>query len=304
MSERSVMTIAARQLGLVVWEQAIEHLTADQVNNRVASGRWVLVRDRVFAVAGSPPTWEQAALAAVLGSGPASVMSHRTAAYLWRLRGFDRPEELEITRWGHCRSRMPGVRGHQSIVSGRIHETHLGPFPVTSVERTLCDLTWGSSPWRIEQALDDAFRRKIASLNALRLVFDELATRGRRRSTVMRAILEARGSEFHPGESNRELDLMRVIERAGLPRPVPQHPIRIGGRVARFDFAYPDLMIAIEYDSWTEHGSRSAFDHDRLRLADVAIAGWLPLLITSAFSEAQIVALITDARAARSREVG
>ena len=73
----------------------------------------------------------------------------------------------------------------------------------------------------------------------------------------MRAILEARGEGFHPGESEPALDVVRAVVRAGLPAPVPEFPTTVGGRSVRFDAAYPDLRIAIEYDSWMEHGSRS-----------------------------------------------
>jgi very-short-patch-repair endonuclease len=44
------------------------------------------------------------------------------------------------------------------------------------------------------------------------------------------------------------------------------------GFVARVDFAYPDLKIAIEYDGlW--HGERQAFLSDRRRLNRLAAAG-------------------------------
>ncbi len=51
------------------------------------------------------------------------------------------------------------------------------------------------------------------------------------------------------------------------------------GFVARVDFAYPDLRIAIEYDGlW--HGGRRAFLDDRRRLNRLVAAGWIVVHVT------------------------
>jgi very-short-patch-repair endonuclease len=51
------------------------------------------------------------------------------------------------------------------------------------------------------------------------------------------------------------------------------------GFVARVDFAYPDLRIAIEYDGlW--HSERQAFLDDRRRLNRLVAAGWVVLHVT------------------------
>ncbi len=293
--------IAARQHSLVTTAQALGCFSPGQLRRRILNGRLVLFRRGVYLAAGARSTWEQPVLAAVLAGGPATVASHRTAAFVWSLRGFRRPETVEITTFGSSRGELDGIWGHESTVDGLLHRGRVDGLPVTSVARTLCDLTARPVPEVVvERALDDALRRGLVSLPALRMVFDDLATRGRRRSTVMRALLEARGEEFHPGDSEPELDVMRAISQGGLPAPVAQHWAVVRGRSVRFDLAYPDLMIAIEYDSWMEHGSRVAFDRDRFRFNDVAVDGWLPILITSAFTPAQVVDTIGAALAARS----
>ncbi len=300
MGDTELFALAARQHSLVTWDQAREHLSRHQIEHRIDAGRLVPVRRGVLAVAGARPRWEQPVLAAVLAGGRATVASFRTAAHLWCLRGFGRPEVIEVTTFGPGRRQLDGLRAHRSRVDGPIHRGRVDGVPVTSVARTLWDLTARPvPPIVVERALDDGLRRGIVTLRALREVFDDLAQRGRRRSTVMRAILEARGERFHPGASEPELDVVRAVVRAGLPAPVPQFPTTVAGRSVCFDAAYPDLMIAIEYDSWTEHGSRSAFDHDRIRLNDVATAGWLSVAITSAFSARQIAATVGAALAAR-----
>ncbi|MFI5053459.1 MAG: endonuclease domain-containing protein, partial [Acidimicrobiia bacterium] len=48
----------------------------------------------------------------------------------------------------------------------------------------------------------------------------------------------------------------------------------------RLDFAWPDVKVALECDSWEHHGSRVAFGKDRVRLSVLVAGGWRVLTIT------------------------
>jgi G:T-mismatch repair DNA endonuclease (very short patch repair protein) len=82
-------------------------------------------------------------------------------------------------------------------------------------------------------------------------------------------------------ESPQETRLRLLLGRAGLPDPVAQFRVfDEEGFVARVDFAYPDLKIAIEYDGlW--HGGTNAFLDDRRRMNRLAAAGWMVLHVTA-----------------------
>ena len=83
-------------------------------------------------------------------------------------------------------------------------------------------------------------------------------------------------------DSTLEDDLLRLLERADLPQPILQYEVWDGDRfVARPDFAYPEQRVAIEADSFTYHGDRQAFDHDRARMNELQAIGWLVLGVTS-----------------------
>ena len=118
----------------------------------------------------------------------------------------------------------------------------------------------------------------------------------------MRALLEARGSQYHPGGSDPERRFLRVLEVAGLPAPVPQHRVVIKGRTFRLDGAYPDLMIGVEFDGFDYHTSRSDFDYDRERDRLLELAGWLMLHFTSRTPDAVIVRDVSEARRLRSHD--
>ncbi|MCX5664752.1 MAG: DUF559 domain-containing protein, partial [Planctomycetota bacterium] len=53
-----------------------------------------------------------------------------------------------------------------------------------------------------------------------------------------------------------------------------------GRAIASIDFAKVDLMIAIEVDGHAFHSDRQAFERDRVRDSDLAVAGWLVLRFT------------------------
>jgi very-short-patch-repair endonuclease len=63
---------------------------------------------------------------------------------------------------------------------------------------------------------------------------------------------------------------------------VCQHEVREGGRVlARVDFAYPDLRIAIEVDGYRWHSGRARWERDLGRRNDLTALGWRVVHVTS-----------------------
>jgi very-short-patch-repair endonuclease len=102
--------------------------------------------------------------------------------------------------------------------------------------------------------------------------------------------------------SEAESRLLRLLERQGLPRPAVQYEIRAadGSLVARVDFAYPDLRIAIEYDSYEHHLAKAALVRDGARRNAVASLGWLPITATAADLRDGARRLAADIRRARA----
>ena len=201
---------------------------------------------------------------------------------------------------GRRNPRLAEVVIHQSNHWGPEHTGRRHGMPTTSLARTLCDLTARVPPWRIGPLLDDADRRGIVTVHEVERVFRALATKGRRRSTVMRAVLADRLAGFEAGDSPREVDVAKVLVAAGLPRPVGQHLIRLERRPVHVDLAYAELKIAIEYDGWDVHRTRSAFDDDRARDNELEVLGWIVLRFTSRWKRSEIVATVRAARAART----
>ncbi|HEV3401749.1 MAG TPA: DUF559 domain-containing protein [Acidimicrobiales bacterium] len=300
MGELELAELASRQDGLVARPQARDHLSKKQLEGRLASGRLVVVRRGVYRFAGVPPGPRADLRAVCLAVGAGAVVSHRSAAELWDLRGVvaDRPE---ITVPAPMWPRLPGVRCHQSGRLLAAHFTTRSGFPVTTPPRTLADLAFDLSPRFLGSLVDQCLRRRIARISELRAVHDELLGRVGGLA-ALRSVLDAREGRYDPGESAGEVETAELLVGAGLPRPVPQHQVIAGGTVYVLDLAYPDRRLGIEYDGWEVHASRSAFEHDRERDNALAAAGWTILRYTAGMSAEGLVAAARAAYGAADRE--
>ena len=288
--------IATRQHGVVTRAQALTVMTRGQLQRRVASGHLVRLRHTVYRVEGSPETWHQRLMAACLAAGDGAYVSFRAAAALWGFEGFAQ-DVLEVTVPAERRARLEGVTVHDSLVVGPAHVAILNRIPTASVARTLCDLSAVAPRWNVARAVDEALRTKRVTMRQLSAVAEDLDGQGRRRGTVIRAILEERSDGFQPGDSEPEVRIARLLVDAGLPAPVQQHRVQVGRRHRRLDLAYPELKIAIEYDGWAFHSLRGAFNRDHARGNELELLGWTVLRFTSASSDRAIVETVAAALA-------
>ena len=291
--------IARRQHGLVHRDQALGQISRRQLERSVALGRLERAAPSVYRIAGAPEGWDATAMAAVLAAGSGACVSFLAGAYLWALAGFWEVPAIEITTPTRRRTRLVDVVVHDSAVLDGIHVARRRGIPVTSVARTLCDLTACATPNAVGRALDDALRRKLVTLSRLRAVFEDLATRGRRRSTVMRALLDERGPSFRPGGSDPEVRVVRTLVAAGLPRPVQQHRVTVERRTFRIDAAYPEYRVGVEYEGFDFHVGRTAFDLHYERDMMLKRAQWLIVYVTSRTTDAQLVRDTEDALRSR-----
>ncbi len=285
---------AERQWGLLTHAQACESaLSPQQIQRRVDSGRWRQVRHGVFAIAGVPPSWEQAVMAAVLAAGDASVASHFTAGALWGLPNFDR-ERLEISTTRRDQRRLDGVITHRTNRFLGEEHTIIRGIPVTSPERTLVDSSGRLSVAQLGVATDHGIRRKILRLEVLRRCVGGLRPAPGRHPKKIHAVLALRLPGYDAGDSGLQMRFARALVSHGCPEPVLEHPVRLGKKRYRIDLAYPDAMIAIEVDGWEWHNTRTAFDGDRARGNDLVAAGWTLLRFTSGMIDAEAARVTQD----------
>jgi very-short-patch-repair endonuclease len=235
-------------------------MSTDSIDRRLAASRLIVVHRGVCAVGHAALSPRGRSVAALLAIGPDAVISHRSAAAMWRLLEPAPGVDVSVPR--KLRSRQ-GVTVH-------CHPPHQPEdlrirdgIPVTAPLRTLADLA--------ATANADDLERAIAEAQVLRLVTPgELATAAPR---LARLAGDARAA---PTRSQLERAMLRIVEEARLPRPL------VNARVGRYevDFLWPAERLVAETDGWAAHGHRAAFERDRSRDAELQALGYAVLRFT------------------------
>jgi len=183
---------ARAQHGLITTRQALDAgANPSWIRAQVRARRLIPVRRGVYRVQGAPVTQDQVWLAAILAAGAATVLSHRSAAAAWALRGFRPPLRVDLLSESN-RPRGPGIRGHETGWLPASDRAELRGVPVTTPARTLIDASGGFHPWSLGRIVDDALCRGIVTLSALAACFDDMPPSGRRPSAAMRVVLRDR----------------------------------------------------------------------------------------------------------------
>jgi hypothetical protein len=203
-------------------------------------------------------------MAAVLVFPQRAVLSHDSAAWLWGLTT-TAPREVELTVAARG-NRRPGLRVHRVwSLPPEERTTHEG-LPVTSVARTLADLAGTSSSRQLARLVDRAKRRDKLDLAAVDRAL------GRRPGSYGEGQLQEvlrlyRQPVFDRARS--ELLFLDAIHDAGL--SLPSINLWVAGY--EIDAYWEEERFAVEIDGWGTHGTRRAFEEDRLRQEDLKLAG-------------------------------
>lgn len=288
MDEAMVAVVARQQHGLITRSQALALGATDrQIGHRLTTGRWFRQRAGVYVVGAVPTTWEQLVHSACLAAGGDASCSHRTGARHWGL--VDRSGPIEITLDSHRRVRIPSVRVHRSILLPDLDRVVHNGLPVTTLERTIVDLSLTHRAKVVGSWIDAGIRLHGLDLEVLSSCVTRLSVPGRRTPISAMQALTIRHDGYDPGRSALEARALAALRLGGCPDPIRQHPVtRPDGKRAFIDLAYPALRIAIELDGWATHGIRSAFELDRIRANDLVRLGWTVLRFTWAMSDAYL----------------
>lgn len=274
--DRLIAAVAEAQHGVFTREQAVAAgFSRSAILHRLSSGRWELVGPGLYRLPGTARTWEQRLSGLVLASGPVAGASHRSAAALLGIPGFERAGRVEAITPRPRRHRDPDYRAHRWRVLHDHHLTVVDGIRTTRVPRTLIDLAGDLHPSRTERAVDNCLAARTATVGTLHSVFIELAQPGRKGIGVMRRLLDERSEGYVPPASELEACFIALLRRLGLPEP--QRQVDVGGEdgwIGRVDFAYPDARLVIELDSRRHHTAKVDVEADAVRDARLRAAGW------------------------------
>jgi predicted transcriptional regulator of viral defense system len=239
-----VARIGARQQRVVTRRQLLDAgLGAGKIRHRLENGRLFQLHPGVYAAGTADPGHLGHLLSAVFASGEQAVLSHRSAAVLWRLlEATSGP--IEVTVPGKKTKRRNGIRRHSTRTLPRAENTTRLGIPCTTVERVLIDLAAGRSP-EVERAVEEAFVNKLI---------------GR---TRMQEALDRANGRAGTGQLKRLL--------AGL---LPQLPFTRSELERRF------LKLVATGNGRGIHDNPYAFEQDRGRDLDLELADWHVIRLT------------------------
>ncbi|MGZ8752026.1 MAG: DUF559 domain-containing protein [Acidimicrobiia bacterium] len=291
--------LGREQLGLVTREQMRDAaVPASTIGAWLRAGRFHRLHAGVYRVAGAPPTWEQAALAATLATR--GVASHRAAARIWGLLDSDIVEVTVVRRRG------PSPRG---VVVHRLTDladrwvTRRNGIAVTDPLRLLVDIGAVSPLGTVARVLDRALGRRLVTVAGARTALDAVSRRGRAGAGVLRKLLDERTDLPRPA-GVLEARMASLARRSGLAPAAAEHVVRDGPRfVGRVDFAYPELRLAIEVDGFEPHTGLEVFRADRARQNDLVALGWTVLRFTWADVDRAAPVVAATIRRTRARFV-
>jgi very-short-patch-repair endonuclease len=211
-------------------------------------------------------------MAAVLAGGAGSAVSHRSAAVVWHLLPPRDDDPIDITVQARSASR-PGLRVHATRSWDRGDRRHLRGLPVTSPARTVIDLADMATDRELERATHEALTRRLFTAGSLLSQIKRY--RGRRGIGRLRTLLE---QDDPPALTRSEAEerFLALVREARL--PAPEVNIRLHGY--EVDFFWRDERLVVEVDGYQFHSSRTAFERDRRRDADLQNAGLRTLRVT------------------------
>ncbi|MFI7586643.1 hypothetical protein ACIB24_06160 [Spongisporangium articulatum] len=233
--------------------------------------RWQKLGHGLYLSTHVPVTHEQRIIAARLYLPRGVALSGPSAAWAHGVEWATPDDAVEITAAPQARPAPRAglvVRGCV-LTTDEVGPTRLGP--ATSPVRTAFDLIARPGPVGHAVAWADAVLR-ATSTSAERLrsyVETRSGTRGVRQARAAAELADPRA------ESPRESRLRVALILAGLPAPTPQVEVfdDDGRFVARLDLAWPELMLAVEYDG-QHHRDRDQHSRDLRRHNRLRALGW------------------------------
>jgi very-short-patch-repair endonuclease len=190
-------------------------------------------------------------IAAVLACGPRAVLSHASAASHWGIRR-SASAYFDITiPAGRPLRRHKGIRCHRAVLTSE-DVTQVDGIPVTSISRTLLDLSTHVGDASVEKAANEA---EILGLFDRRAMEDLLGrSKGHRGIRRLRRVLQNGDlSGENVPKSGLERRYAELCAQRGLPKPGINRWILLGDEYHEVDFLWRAEKVVIEVDSNRYH---------------------------------------------------
>jgi hypothetical protein len=221
--------LAATSLGVFRGGDAVAlGVTRKQIGALVRAGAVDRVLPDTYRTTTVAASHEQSLRAALLWAGDDAAAAARSAARLYGLEGV-RAERPEIVVPRSSRIRSADVVVHYAHDRRPLLIRQHGGVRVTGIEATLVALAAELAPEAFEIACEDARRRRLTSVPALRAYLSQHGKAGRAGVTNLRGLLDDL-DPVHAARSTLEVKTRRLLVANGISQFVREFPIDWNGR--------------------------------------------------------------------------
>lgn len=245
-----------------------EAYAAGLTSAQLASTAYARVFHSVYVASSTTRTLLLRVHAAQRIAPPSAMASHHTAALIWG-GSVPRQSEIHLSMPKRVNCQVVGIRPHRYAFPAT--PVLYRGIRLTTPERTMCDLAQRLDLVELVTLGDRLVRRGATTPARLTDAADEwsgpFAPRLRRAAALVREGVDS------PPESR--LRVLMVL--AGLPEPAVNHIIRdpeTGEWMRRFELAYPELMLAIEYHGRWHMESEEVWSADIERREELGRRTW------------------------------
>jgi very-short-patch-repair endonuclease len=242
-------------------------LSQDQIRHLVTIGFLHRLHRGVYAIGRAHVAFEGMCRAAWLACGPGSAVSHITAARDWSIRRSTGAIHISVPRG---RTPHPGLHVHRPRSLPLADIVERDGYAVTSVARTLLDMSVGESVDRVAKWIHEAGVMRVLDFHEVHAVL------GREQHHRGRAVLEAAlAAEVAPTRSELEEAFLAISRRARMPKPMVNEHVWSGVALEEVDVHWPQLGLICEVDGGAVHWSRWRRRRDAAKDARFRAQGWI-----------------------------
>jgi very-short-patch-repair endonuclease len=272
-------------------------VSATQLSRLARDGVIERLLPNTYRMVAVPRSSEQQLHAALLWAGDRAAVAGRSAAERYRFEG--------------VRARLPeivvphAIRGRTTFAkvfhgdARALMIRDVGGVRTTGVEATILRLAHLLDAEPFEIACEDARRRRLTSVPALRRYLERHATRGRPGVGALRRTLDELDPR-HPSRSTLEVKTRRLLVAHGLDDFVRELALEWKGRTYRYDFAFPSRRVILETNGRRWHDDASDYERDNEKWSVPGRRGYRIVFATWGKVDRHPEELIDEVRAAMS----
>jgi hypothetical protein len=250
----------------------------NRLTSFIADGVLERVLPDTYRLTAVPDCREQQLRAALLWAGDEAAAAGRSAGHLVRLEGV-RPTLPEIAVPRTNRRRSSSVVVHQVTDRAALMTREVKGLRVTGIEATMSSLAFTLAAEDLEIACEDARRRHLTSVPALRAYLARFSRPGRSGTAALTAMLDALDPR-EPSRSTLEVKTRRLLAAHRISGFRRESPLEWCGRVHHFDFGFEHARTILETNGRRWHDDPLDYERDNEKWSVPGRLGYRLVLAT------------------------